>query len=232
MQTGFCRKYSAQRGIFLPLVSFNRYKEERKLSFQMTLLSWKRWTGKDSLQTSTFEDLAIPLLPRLYNFAHWLAGNKQDAEDLVQETLLKSLRAFASFESGTNFKAWIFRILRNTWLTSRTGLAAVRTTALEDELTERGDAGQYPEAIIDRVTPELNLLRLADSAATQAAMQKLPPPLLEIILLCDVEELKYREIAVALEIPLGTVMSRVARARAFMRTELQDGAILTREARA
>ncbi len=216
----------------MPLAGFNRYKEERKLSIQMALLSWKRWTGKGALQTSTFEDLAMPLLPRLYNFAHWLAGNRQDAEDLVQETLLKAFRAFASFEPGTNFKAWIFRILRNTWLTSRTGLAAVRTTALEDELTEYGDAGRYPEAIIDRETPELNILRLADSAAVETAMQKLPPPLLEIILLCDVEELKYREIALALEIPLGTVMSRIARARAFLRKELQDGAILSREARA
>jgi RNA polymerase sigma-70 factor, ECF subfamily len=198
----------------------------------MTLLSWKRWTGKSNLQTSTFEDLAIPLLPRLYNFAHWLAGSAQDAEDLVQETLLKALRGFASFEPGTDFKAWIFRILRNTWLTSRTGLAALRTTALEDELTERNDAERYPEAIIDRDTPELNLLRLADRAAIETAMRKLPPPLLEIVLLSDVEELKYKEIAVALEIPLGTVMSRIARARAFLRRELEGGATLTREARA
>ena len=198
----------------------------------MTLPSWKRWTGKSALQTSTFEDLAVPLLPRLYNFAHWLAGSAQDAEDLVQETLLKALRGFASFEPGTNFKAWIFRILRNTWLTSRTGLAALRTIALEDELNEGNDAARYPEAAIDRETPELNLLRLADRAALESAMRKLPPPLLEIILLCDVEELKYREIAIALEIPLGTVMSRIARARAFLRKELEGGAILNREARA
>jgi RNA polymerase sigma-70 factor (ECF subfamily) len=197
----------------------------------MTLLSWNRWIGKGSLQTSAFEDLAIPLLPRLYNFARWLSGDAQDAEDLVQETLLKALRAFASFEMGTNFKAWIFRILRNTWLTSRTGLAALRTRALEDELTEHQDAGRYPEAIINRETPELNLLRLADRAAIEAAMRKLPPPLLEIILLCDVEELKYKEIAVALEVPLGTVMSRISRARIFLRKELEGYAISSREAR-
>ena len=129
------------------------------------------------------------------------------------------MRGFATFEPGTNFKAWIFRILRNTYLTSRTGLAATRTVALEDELNESGESGpgSYPEAPIDRQTPEMNLMRLSDRAALQAAMEKLPPPLLEVILLCDVEEMKYREIATVLEIPIGTVMSRIARARAALR---------------
>lgn len=198
----------------------------------MTLLSWKRERSKGDLQTSTFEDLTLPLLPRLYNVAHWLARNAHDAEDLVQETVLKALRGFSSFEPGTNFKAWLFRILRNTYLTSRSGLAAARTVALEDELGEQSGAESYPEGIIDRETPELNLIRLGDRAALQAAMEKLPPPLLEVILLCDIEELKYREIAIVLEVPIGTVMSRIARARAFLRKELQGGTFFTREVRA
>lgn len=198
----------------------------------MTLLSWKRERSKGDLQTSTFEDLTLPLLPRLYNVAHWLARNAHDAEDLVQETVLKALRGFSSFEPGTNFKAWLFRILRNTYLTSRSGLAAARTVALEDELGEQSGAESYPEGIIDRETPELNLIRLGDRAALQAAMEKLPPPLLEVILLCDIEELKYREIAIVLEVPIGTVMSRIARARAFLRKELQCGTFFTREVRA
>src|ERR1700676_3748603 len=98
----------------------------------MTLLPWKRAVPKSGPQTSTFEDLALPLLPSLYNVAVWLSRNPADAEDLVQETFLKALRAFATFESGTTFKARIFRILRNTYLPSRSGLAAVRTVALED----------------------------------------------------------------------------------------------------
>jgi len=198
----------------------------------MTLLSWKRERSKADLQTSTFEDLAMPLLPRLYNVAHWLARNSHDAEDLVQETVLKALRGFASFEPGTNFKAWLFRILRNTYLTSRSGLAAARTVALEDELGDPNGPESYPEGIIDRETPELNLIRLGDRAALQAAMEKPPPPLLEVILLCDVEELKYREIAIVLEVPIGTVMSRIARARAFLRKELQGGTRFAREERA
>ena len=189
----------------------------------MTLLPWKRAVRESGPQTSAFEDLALPLLPSLYNVAFWLSRNPTDAEDLVQETFLKALRGFASFEPGSNFRAWIFRILRNTYLTSRTGLAAMRTVALEDELDDRNESGAalFPEGAIDRETPERNLIRLSDRAALQAAMEKLPPPLLEVILLCDVEEMKYREIATVLEIPIGTVMSRIARARTALRGELQ-----------
>ena len=189
----------------------------------MTLLPWKRAVRASGPQTTGFEDLALPLLPSLYNVAFWLSRNPTDAEDLVQETFLKALRGFTSFEPGSNFRAWIFRILRNTYLTSRTGLAAMRTVALEDELDDRNESGTalYPEGAIDRETPERNLIRLSDRAALHAAMEKLPPPLLEVILLCDVEEMKYREIATVLEIPIGTVMSRIARARTALRGELQ-----------
>ena len=199
----------------------------------MTLLSWKRTARVNVPQTSVFEELALPLVPALYNVAFWLSRNATDAEDLVQETFLKALRGFTSFEAGSNFKAWIFRILRNTYLTSRTGLAARRTVALEDELDDPNESGTslYPEGAIDRETPEMNLLRLSDHAALHAAMEKLPPPLLEVILLCDVEEMKYREIATVLEIPIGTVMSRIARARTALRRTLVDVAP-TREFRA
>jgi RNA polymerase sigma factor (sigma-70 family) len=82
--------------------------------------------------SASFEQLALPLLPSLYSHAFWLSRNHAEAEDLVQETISKALRAFDSFQPGTNFKAWIFRILRNTFLTSRTGIAASRTIFLED----------------------------------------------------------------------------------------------------
>jgi RNA polymerase sigma-70 factor (ECF subfamily) len=187
----------------------------------MTLLPWKR-VDRTGSQTSAFEDLAMPLVPSLYNLAFWLSRNATDAEDLVQETFLKALRGRAGFEAGTNFKAWIFRILRNTYLTSVTGLAATRTGSLEEELAGRDGASDanYPEAAIDRQTPEVNLLMLSDTAALQAAMEKLPAPLLEVILLCDVEEMKYKEIATVLGIPIGTVMSRIARGRAALRSLL------------
>jgi len=188
----------------------------------MTLLPWKRTDSGIGSQTSPFEEMVLPLLPSLYNVAFWLSRSSANAEDLVQETLLKALRGFSMFEPGTNFKAWIFRILRNTYLTSRSGLAAKRTVALEDELNENRESGpaEYPEGAIDRQTPELNLIQMGNRAALQSAMEKLPAPLLEVLLLCDVEEMKYKEIAVVLEIPIGTVMSRVARARASIRRSL------------
>jgi RNA polymerase sigma-70 factor (ECF subfamily) len=190
----------------------------------MMRLPWKRAAQQVGSQASRFEDMALPLLASLYNLAFWLTRNATDAEDLVQETFLKALRGYESYEPGTNFKAWVFRILRNTYLTSRSGLAARRTVALVDELNESGETGpaQPPEAVIDRRTPEVILLQMADRAVLRAAMETLQPQLLEVILLCDVEEMKYREIATALEIPIGTVMSRIARARAALRTALGD----------
>jgi RNA polymerase sigma-70 factor, ECF subfamily len=194
----------------------------------MTLLPWKRAVRESSPQATAFEQLALPLLPSLYNVAFWLSRNPVDAEDLVQETFLKALRGFAGFEPGSNFKAWIFRILRNTYLTSRSGLAAMRTVALEDELAADNESGPYPEGAIDRETPEMNLIRLGDRAALHAAMEKLSAPLLEVILLCDVEEMKYREMAAILDVPIGTVMSRIARARASLRRELETNVATVR----
>jgi RNA polymerase sigma-70 factor (ECF subfamily) len=154
--------------------------------------------------TDRFQDLAFPLLTALYNHACWLVRDKAEAEDLVQETLAKALRAFDSFEPGTNFKAWIYRILRNTYLTSRTALANSRTIFLEDHAAEIADPGWTPEALV---------IQADNLAAVRRALEELPPHLREVILLCELEELKYREVAAVLDVPIGTVMSRLARAR-------------------
>jgi RNA polymerase sigma factor (sigma-70 family) len=94
--------------------------------------------------SATFEELALPLFASLYNHAFWLTRNQSEAEDLVQETFSKALRAFDSFEPDTNFKAWIFRILRNTFLTSRSGIAASRTVFLK---TIRKHSTQLPASL-------------------------------------------------------------------------------------
>ena len=199
----------------------------------MPLLSWKRQEDPGHPASPSFEELALPQLPALYNLARWLTANPTEAEDLVQETFLKALRGFGGFEPGTNFRACIFRILRNTFLTSRTGLAAKRTVSLEDELNGPDGSGNYhPEAAIDRQTPEMNLMRLADQRALHTAMEQLPPLLLETLLLCDVEEMKYREVAMVLEIPIGTVMSRIARARTALRKLIEAQMTSTKENRA
>ncbi|MGI8770648.1 MAG: sigma-70 family RNA polymerase sigma factor [Acidobacteriaceae bacterium] len=166
------------------------------------------------VRSGEFEALALPLFPALYNLARWFARNDADAEDLVQETYSKALRGFDSFEQGSNFKAWIFRILRNCFLTSKAGLAYTKTVFLED----------VPEAMegsIDETTPESILMRLDEKAAIQDALQRLPPPFIEVLLLSDVEELKYREIATILSLPMGTVMSRLSRARKALRQSIE-----------
>ena len=164
------------------------------------------------VDTRAFEELAVPLLSSLYNLAFWLTRNQQEAEDLTQETYLKALKGFAGFETGTNFKAWIFRILRNTFLTSKTGLAYARTVPLEDQ--------EELNPMIDSITPENNLLESAQSAEVREALERIGPQFTEVLLLCDVEELRYKEIASVLSIPIGTVMSRVSRARRALRKQL------------
>jgi RNA polymerase sigma-70 factor (ECF subfamily) len=164
-----------------------------------------------------FEELAMPLFAPLYNFARWLSHDQNDAEDLVQETYLKALRSFASFQPGTDFRAWIFRILRNTFLSSRSQLERHMTVAMDSE-----DDLPWPPAT--SVTPESWLIEHSSNDAVRRAIEQLPVIFREVILLCDVEEASYREIAEILSIPIGTVMSRLARARKVVRESLRSTA--------
>jgi len=158
-----------------------------------------------------FEELAMPLLNSAYNLAHWLVRNDHDAEDLVRETYLKAFRNFPSFQSGTNFRTWMYRILRNTYLTSPTGLrAAASTVSLDSE--EEG-----PELAVEYETPETTLMTDLSAELVQSAINDLPVHYRETLLLCDVEEMSYREIAEVLSLPIETVMSRLARARKLIR---------------
>jgi RNA polymerase sigma-70 factor (ECF subfamily) len=157
----------------------------------------------------------MPLFERLYNFAHWLTQDRQEAEDLVQETYAKALKGFRSFQQGTNFRAWMYRILRNTFLTSRTGLQAAATEQLDLEI----DQGVLPTA---KDTPESILLQRSDQQLVQAALERLPVTYREVLLLCEFEEMSYQEIAATLAIPMGTVMSRLSRARRALRDVVQE----------
>ena len=160
------------------------------------------------LPASTFEDLALPLFDQLYNFARWLTQDASEADDLVQETYAKALRGFSSFQSGTNFRAWMYRILRNSFLSSRTGLKA--TVAFDEEDHEIAQAQ-------DSSSPESLLIAQASREVVQRALEELPVHFREILLLCEVEEMSYQEIAETLAIPAGTVMSRLFRARRALR---------------
>ena len=168
----------------------------------------------------SFEQLAMPHFERLYNFACWLTHDRNEAEDLVQETYAKALKGFSSFQPGTNFRAWIYKILRNAFLTSRTGLKESAIVPLDPE-----DEEENLPAVEE--TPESILLRRSDGELVQLALEKLPLAYREILLLCEVEEMSYREISDALAIPMGTVMSRLSRARKTLgeglRLQLQKG---------
>jgi RNA polymerase sigma-70 factor (ECF subfamily) len=167
-------------------------------------------SSQDMQPLAGFEDLAMPLFNSLFNFARWTTRNSNDAEDLVQETYLKALRNFASFRPGTNFRAWMFQILRNTFLSSCSKLERRMTVAMDSE--EDG-----PELAVETVTPETILMSRSSSQLMQRAIDDLPVHYRETLLLCEVEEMSYQEIAEILSIPIGTVMSRLARARKAVR---------------
>ena len=162
-----------------------------------------------------FEELAMPLSHSLYNFARWLAHDGHDAEDLVQETYLKALRSFASFEPGTNLRLWMFRILKNTFLTSRSKNQQHMTIPLDSETNLWAQPATFD-------TPESLLIGNFEIDAIRNAIEQLPVIYREVILLSDVENASYREIVEILSIPIGTVMSRLARARKIVRESLRS----------
>ena len=168
-----------------------------------------RMTQQPADPRAAFEELALPLFEPLYNYARWLTHDPVEAEDLVQETYLKGLRGFGSFAAGTNFRAWMYKILRNTFLTSRTGMRAAMDQFDEDKA----------DTILPPVTttPETLLVDKTNRELLQQALGELPVTFREVVLLADVEEMSYLEIAETLAIPPGTVMSRLSRARAALR---------------
>jgi len=170
--------------------------------------------AEERLTAANFEELAMPLFDQLYNFANWLTQNRTEAEDLVQETYAKALKGFSSFQPGTNFRAWMYRILRNIFLTSRTGLKARPMVSLDDEDAPELPAG--PE------TPETILLERSQHELLQSSIEALPVHFREVLLLCEVEEMSYQEMSDTLSIPIGTVMSRLSRARKALRETLKQ----------
>jgi RNA polymerase sigma-70 factor (ECF subfamily) len=157
---------------------------------------------------TAFEAEALPHVPRLFRLAMWLERNRSEAEDLVQETLMQALQSFHRFQSGTNCRAWLVTILYH--LRSNRRRARARLTFVPDEQHHIAETVPMVPSIPDGLTDEEVL----------EAIKGLPEAYQQIVLLCDIEELTYREAADALRIPIGTVMSRLHRARALLRREL------------
>ena len=168
-----------------------------------------------------FERDALPLLREMYAGALRLTRNPADAEDLVQETYLRAFRAFSTFREGTNLRAWLYRILTNAYINLYRKRQREPQTLSEDELPEwylyEQMVGQDAEASAENL-----VLEALPDDDVQAALAELPEQFRLAVLLADVEGFSYREIADILDVPLGTVMSRLHRGRRALEKRLLD----------
>jgi RNA polymerase sigma-70 factor (ECF subfamily) len=167
-----------------------------------------------------FEDAAMPFLDSLYNTAYRMARNPQDAEDLIQETYLKAYKYYDKFEEGTNFKAWLFKILKNTFINSYRKKQQVPRQGDFAEIEDAFETQVSDEVRRQHKTPEERMLEGVLDADIQRAIRALPPDYRIAVLLADLEDLSYKEIAAALEVPVGTVMSRLYRGRKLLESSL------------
>ncbi|HZD81074.1 MAG TPA: sigma-70 family RNA polymerase sigma factor [Actinomycetota bacterium] len=175
----------------------------------------------DPVMRERFERDVLPLLPNLYGAALRLTRNPSDAEDLVQESYLRAYRGFGGFQEGTNLRAWMYRILTNTFINSyRKRQRQPQTVSdediedwyLYDKLGESGAQSSAESEVLDALPDE----------DVQRALEALPEGFRMAVLLADVEGFSYKEIAEILDIPIGTVMSRLHRGRKALEKALWE----------
>ena len=164
-----------------------------------------------------FRELMLPHLDAAYNLARYLARDEDMAADVVQDAFVRALRGFATYREG-NAKAWLLAIVRNVFLTGARARGSGRTVSLEAHVKSDGEPGDSERDIWDPAqdTPEMALVRSDESRLMQDLIGALPPPFRETLVLRELEELSYQEIAAATGAPIGTVMSRLARARGML----------------
>ena len=164
-----------------------------------------------------FRKIVMPHINEAYRLAHWLTGNRTDAEDVVQDASLRAFRAIRDFAGGSA-RSWLLSIVRNTaysWLRKNRPTTVVTVEDLEAVELQHANPGDPAGE-----TPEAALIEKADAEQIRGAIAALPSPFRETLVLRDIEGLDYREIAEATEVPIGTVMSRLARARRRLITTL------------
>jgi RNA polymerase sigma-70 factor (ECF subfamily) len=170
-------------------------------------------------QRRRFQALVLPHLDDAVNLAGWLAGNRADAEDIVQEAVLRAFKYFDRF-TGERPRPWLLAIVRNTcasWMSKNRSRHLVLVADARDEAVAGEDSGAATAP-----SPEAQSMQRELGRAIDRAVAGLPPEFREVILLREVEELAYKEIAAVLDVPIGTVMSRLARARKLLQARLKE----------
>ena len=171
----------------------------------------------DPTRLARFNEIAVPHLDAAYNLARWLTRNEHDAEDVVQEAYLRAFRFFDGYRGG-DARAWVLKIVRHTcftWLARNrpVELVAASEEEIDEERALAGADGAVAPSAAAAKDPETLLLERLDSQLLERLIGKLPPLYREVLVLREIEDLSYREIAEVLTLPVGTVMSRLARAR-------------------
>ncbi len=177
-------------------------------------------TKEDIQKQSDFQDEMIPHLDAIYNFALRLTADPNDAEDLVQDTIVKAFRFFNSYEKGTNAKAWLFRILKNSYINN------YRKKSKQPHQVDYSEVSQYYESVRSEQSETTDLedlmyREMMDDDVTRA-LTELPEDFRTVVLLCDVEGFTYEEIANMLDVPIGTIRSRLHRGRNLLRAQLME----------
>lgn len=177
-------------------------------------------TTKEVQKQEDFQEEIIPHLDAMYNFALRLTSDPNDAEDLVQDTIVKAYRFFSSYEKGTNAKAWLFRILKNSYINN------YRKKSKQPSQVDYDEVSSFYETIradrTDTSDLEDRMFRELIDDDISNALEELPEDFRTVVLLCDVEGFTYEEIANMLDVPIGTIRSRLHRGRNLLKAQLID----------
>ncbi len=177
-------------------------------------------TREDLQKQQDFQEEIIPHLDSIYNFALRLTADPNDAEDLVQDTIVKAYRFFHSYEKGTNAKAWLFRILKNSYINN------YRKKSKQPHQVDYSEVETYYESIrseqSDTTDLETRMYRDMMDDTLSSALKRIPEDFRTVVMLCDVEGFSYEEIANMLDVPIGTIRSRLHRGRNLLKAQLTE----------